>query len=238
VRYFDTKNEPLDVRHILASGALPPAFPAVRIDGELYWDGGILSNTPTEVVFDDNPRRNLLIFAVHVWNPAGPEPETIGEVLHRQKDVQYSSRVSNHILRQKQTHRLRHIIKEFAALLPETERNREEVREMTSWGCLTRMHVVRLLAPSLDNEDQSKDVDFSASGIRRRWQAGYDDTRQAIHRAPWRGQFDPLEGIILHEPVLVTEYGLDGVSTQNDGNGTKPSATRAASPQPPRNERA
>ena len=76
----------------MASGALPPAFPAVRIDGELYWDGGILSNTPIEAVFDDNPRRDSLIFAVHIWNPDGAEPDTMWEVLNRQKDIQYSSR--------------------------------------------------------------------------------------------------------------------------------------------------
>ena len=75
----------------IASGALPPAFPAVRIDGELYWDGGILSNTPVEVVFDDNPRKDSLVFAVHIWNPHGPEPETMWEVMNRQKDVQYSA---------------------------------------------------------------------------------------------------------------------------------------------------
>ena len=98
MRYFDGREIDIGVKHIMASGALPPAFPAVRIDGELYWDGGILSNTPTEVVFDDNPRRNSLIFAVHMWNPVGPEPETMWEVLHRQKDIQYSSRVASHIV--------------------------------------------------------------------------------------------------------------------------------------------
>jgi NTE family protein len=131
----------------MASGALPPAFPAVRIDGELYWDGGILSNTPVEAVFDDKPRRNSLVFAVHVWNPGGPEPETIREVLNRQKDVQYSSRAVSHIRRQKQIHRLRHIIAELAMRLPESERESNLVHEMASYGCLTRMHVVRLLAP-------------------------------------------------------------------------------------------
>ena len=63
-RYFDSRDCELGVKHIIASGALPPAFPAIRIDGELYWDGGILSNTPTEAVFDDNPRKDSLIFAV------------------------------------------------------------------------------------------------------------------------------------------------------------------------------
>ncbi|MGB7578779.1 MAG: patatin-like phospholipase family protein, partial [Pseudolabrys sp.] len=74
MRYFDSRDGEIGVKHIMASGALPPAFPGVRIDGELYWDGGILSNTPTEVIFDDNPRRNSLIFAVHLWNPMGDEP--------------------------------------------------------------------------------------------------------------------------------------------------------------------
>ena len=85
MRYFDSRETAITVRHVMASGALPPAFPAVRIDGELYWDGGILSNTPTEAIFDDDPRRNSLIFAVHMWNPMGSEPETIWEVLHRYK---------------------------------------------------------------------------------------------------------------------------------------------------------
>jgi NTE family protein len=76
--YFDSSRCELDVKHIMASGALPPAFPAVRVNGELYWDGGILSNTPTEVVFDDNPRRDSLIFTVHLWNPLGTEPSATG----------------------------------------------------------------------------------------------------------------------------------------------------------------
>src|SRR5262245_1551001 len=72
--YFDSREMAIGVRHVMASGALPPAFPPVRVDGELYWDGGILSNTPTEVIFDERPRRSSLIFAVHIWNPDGAEP--------------------------------------------------------------------------------------------------------------------------------------------------------------------
>jgi NTE family protein len=200
MRYFDSRETKLDVKHIMASGALPPAFPAVRIDGELYWDGGILSNTPAEAIFDDNPRRNSLIFAVHLWNPEGPEPVTMSDVAHRQLDIQYSSRVASHIARLQQTHRLRHIIKELAGHIPEAARNSDAVRELTSYGCLTRMHVVRLLVPSLDNEDQTKDVDFSPSGIRTRWEAGYANTCEAVERAPWEGEFGALDGVILHEP--------------------------------------
>jgi NTE family protein len=200
MRYFDGRSEEIGVKHIMASGALPPAFPAVRIDGELYWDGGILSNTPTEVVFDDDPRRNSLIFAVHMWNPVGPEPQTIWEVLHRQKDIQYSSRVANHITRQLQTHRLRHVIRQLVSRIPEEMRKDPVVQDLSEYGCLTRMHVVRLLAPRVDNEDHTKDVDFSPAGIRTRWKAGYANARNAIKQAPWTGEFGPLEGVILHEP--------------------------------------
>src|SRR6516165_1019189 len=199
MRYFDSREQPINLDHILASGALPPAFPAVRIDGELYWDGGIMSNTPTEVIFDDNPRRSSLIFAVHVWNPDGPEPTTIWEVLHRQKDIQYSSRISGHIARQKQAHKLRHIITALTRKLPDELRTSKEVRELASYGCVTQMHVVRLIAPRLDNENHTKDIDFSESGIRMRSQAGYNATKQALDAAPWQGEFDPLEGVILHE---------------------------------------
>ena len=199
MRYFDSRDMPLSLDHVLASGALPPAFPAVRIDGELYWDGGILSNTPVEVVFDDNPRRDSLVFAVHIWNPHGPEPETIWEVMNRQKDIQYSSRAASHIKRQRQLHRLRHIVAELSKLVPEDKRRDNLVADMASYGCLTRMHVVRLLAPALDYEDHSKDIDFSAGGIRRRREAGYRDTMETLEKAPWRNPVDDVEGFILHE---------------------------------------
>src|SRR6266702_995333 len=203
MRYFDSRETAITARHVMASGALPPAFPAVRIDGELYWDGGILSNTPTEAVFDDNPRENSLIFAVHMWNPSGAEPTTMAEVLNRHKTVQYSSRIASHIARQQQAHRLRHVISQLAARLPEAERNSEAVRELAGYGCPTRMHVVRLLAPQLDRENHTKDIDFSPSGIRQRWEAGYAHTRAVLDRSPWIGEFDPLSGVILHEQMEV-----------------------------------
>lgn len=203
MRYFDSRDSKLGVKHLMASGALPPAFPAIRIDGELYWDGGILSNTPTEAVFDDNPRRNSLIFAVHMWNPSGAEPTTMAEVLNRHKDVQYSSRIASHIARQQQAHRLRHVISQLAARIPEAERNSDTVRELAGYGCPTRMHVVRLLAPQLDRENHTKDIDFSPSGIRQRWEAGYAHTTAVLDRSPWIGEFDPLSGVVLHEQTEV-----------------------------------
>ena len=200
MRYFDSRDMPICVEHIMASGALPPAFPAVRIEGEHYWDGGILSNTPTEVIFDDNPRRSSLIFAVHLWNPNGQAPSNIQEVLNRHKDVQYSSRIATHIARQQQAHRLRHVINKLLEYLPEGSRSSDAVRELASYGCKTQMHVVRLLAPRLEAESHTKDIDFSSSGIRMRWEAGYESTIRALRRAPWQRDVDPLEGVVLHEP--------------------------------------
>ena len=178
----------------MASGALPPAFPAVRIDGELYWDGGILSNTPTEAVFDDKPRKISVIFAVHMWNPTDRNPRQSGEVLNRQKDIQYSSRIATHIARQQQTHRLRHVISELVGQLPEHKRKEETIRELAAYGCPTRMHVVRLLAPMLERENHTKDIDFSASGVRQRWEAGYTHTIHVLEQRPWDGESTRLPG--------------------------------------------
>jgi NTE family protein len=199
MRYFDSRDAIIGVKHVMASGALPPAFPAVRIEGELYWDGGILSNTPTEAVFDDNPRKDSLIFSVHLWNHVGSEPTTMAEVFNRHKDIQYSSRIATQIARQQQTHKLRHIINLLASRLPEAERSSAAARELASYGCQTRMHVVRLLAPQLDRETHTKDIDFGADGIKQRWEAGYAHTMSVLARAPWVGDFDPLSGVILHE---------------------------------------
>jgi NTE family protein len=199
MRYFDSRAMPIDIRHVMASGALPPAFPAVEIDGEHYWDGGIYSNTPIEVVFDDNPRRDSLIFSVNLWQPDGTAPETIWQVMGRQKDIQYSSRGLSHVARQQQIHRLRHVIRELAKRLPADLAKDPMVAELKSYGCGTNMHLVRLLAPRLDNEDHTKDIDFSAEGIQSRWQAGQDYVRRAIAQRPWDCEVDALTGVMIHE---------------------------------------
>lgn len=183
----------------MASGALPPAFPAVRIDGEPYWDGGLYSNTPLEAVFDDSPRRSALVFAVNVWQQSGPEPQTITQVLARQKDIQYASRDESHIARQQQLHRLRHIIRAMHKQMPPKLRDDPEVQALADWGCGTTMHVVRLLAPALPGEDASKDIDFSLAGITARRQAGYADTIGMLQRAPWTTPADPLEAVVVYQ---------------------------------------
>lgn len=198
MRYFDSQRERLCAEHVMASGALPPAFPAVRIDGEPYWDGGIYSNTPIEAVLDDEPRRSSVIFSVQVWNPDGSEPQSVLEVLDKHKEIQYASRASN-IEKERKLHRLRHVIRELTKHLPEAELALPDVRELAAWGCGTTMHVVSLRSPRLGDEDHTKDIDFSADGIRQRWQAGYEHTRRFFASKPWERAVDPIEGIAIHE---------------------------------------
>jgi NTE family protein len=204
MHYFDSRDMPLTLKHILASGALPPAFPAIRIEGDPYWDGGIYSNTPIETVFDDYPRRDSVVFTVQMWHAAGPEPESIWQVVNRQKDIQYASRADSHIMRQEHIHQLRHIVRELVRRMPEEQRDTPEVKEMAGYGCGTLMHIVRLNAPRLDHEDHLRDIDFSSSGIRARWEAGYADTMRTVERRPWQKPIDPMMGVAVHDPEVET----------------------------------
>ncbi|SEP40333.1 NTE family protein [Rhodospirillales bacterium URHD0017] len=199
MRYFDSQAMPLAAQHIMASGALPPAFPAITIEGESYWDGGIYSNTPIEVVLDDVPRRNSLIFSVNVWQPSGDRPTTIQQVMARHKDIQFASRGKSHVARQAQIHRLRHVVRELANRLPPELRADPVVQDLAEYGCGTLMHLVRLLSPRLDGEDHTKDIDFTRSGIERRWQAGHDHARKVLAEKPWERPADTLAGVVIHE---------------------------------------
>jgi NTE family protein len=201
MRYFDSRDMALGLEHVMASGALPPGFPAVWVDGEPYWDGGLYSNTPVEVVLDDKPRRDSLIFAVDMWRPDGADPQTIWQVLGRQKDIQYASRSKSHVARQEQNHRLRHVIGELGMRLSEEQRNDPAVRELTAYGCRTTMHLVALLSPRLDREDHTKDIDFSRAGIGARWRAGYEHAMRVLAEKPWECEVETLQGIVVHESM-------------------------------------
>jgi NTE family protein len=198
MRYFDSRDMPLGVDHIMASGAIPPAFPAIRIDGETYWDGGLYSNTPMEAVLDDKPRRNSLIFSVNMWQPRAEEPGSIWDVLNRQKDIQFASRAQSHVARQEQLHRLRHIVRELGMRLPPEQREDPAVRELTSYGCATTMHLVLLLLPRAA-DGKSKDIDFTRAGVRERWQTGYEHARRVLASKPWEGEVGALDGIVIHD---------------------------------------
>lgn len=199
MRYFDSRDEPLGLDHVLASGALPPAFPAVRIGDDLYWDGGIYSNTPVETVFDDVARQSALVFAVQLWNAGGAPPSTMLEVQNRHKDIQFSSRVDSHVQRQAQIHRLRHIVRQLVKELPNGKRARPEIEEMAGYGCGTVMHLMRLVAPRLPDEDHSKDMDFHPSRIQARWHAGIADAQRTLAERAWLEPVDAMQGLVVHD---------------------------------------
>jgi NTE family protein len=205
MHYFTNRDMPLAVDHVMASAAFPPGFPSVRIGGEAFWDGGIYSNTPLEAVLDDRPRRDSIIFTVQLWPVHGPEPASIREAMTRQRDIQYSSRAESHLERQKQIHNLRHVIRELGTHMTPEQRESDAIKQLLDWGCGTTMQVIELDAPRSCGHDLHKDIDFSASGIERRWTAGYEDTRSMIAREPWRAALDPMEGIAIHrsDPAAV-----------------------------------
>lgn len=198
MRYFDSKRHRIGLDHVLGSSAIPPSFPAVRIDGEAYWDGGLYSNTPIEVVFDDDPRRSSVVFAVQIWHTRGPEPESIAQVFMREKDILFGSRSRSHIARQAQIHRMRHVIRQLVAMLPQERRDTAEVKELADWGCATTMHLVEINAEPIDGETNARDYDFSESAIEARWQAGYADTLRMIKRRPWDDAVDPAVAVAVY----------------------------------------
>jgi NTE family protein len=198
MRYFDSREEAIGLDHVLGSSALPPSFPAVRIDGEAYWDGGIYSNTPVEVVFDDDPRRSSVVFAVQIWHTRSPEPDSLAQVFMRQKDILFGSRSRSHIARQAQLHRMRHVVRELYRMLPEESRNTPEAKALAAYGCSTVMHLLEINAQPIDGESNMRDFDFSKAAIRARWQAGYADGRDMIARRPWDNPVDPLAGVAVY----------------------------------------
>ncbi len=201
MRYFDSRKDPISVATVMASGALPPAFPAVEVEGEPYWDGGVYSNTPVETVMNDAPRRDSLIFAAHLWLAEGDAPQSVWEAMGRGKDIQYASRVDNYVKEERKLHRLRHVINLLGKHLPPEAQQDPAVKEMLSWGCSTTMHLCRLYAPRLKGEDQSKDIDFSESGIRQRREAGYASTMTMLQQRPWLTPHSELEGVLMYDSV-------------------------------------
>ena len=198
--YFDSRDPgAIDVRHMLASGALPPAFPAVEIDWQFYWDGGLYSNTPVDVVTNDRPRQDCRIFAVNLWHGDGDAPASIALALARMKDIQFASRANHNIESEGKLHRLRHVVRELGMCLPEDMRAQPEIAELLSWGCRTVMHVLRFNAPRMAGEDPSKDIDFSSSGNNARRVAVYEDACRALESQAWTKAHDPLDGIVVHD---------------------------------------
>jgi NTE family protein len=198
MRYFDTAHETIGLEHVLGSSALPPCFPAVQIDGEYYWDGGVYSNSPIEVLFDEDPRQSSVVFAIQIWPTRGPHPQSLAHAFMREKDIMFGSRSRSHITRQAQLHRMRRIIRELVDMLPEERKNSPRAKELAAWGCTSTMHLVEINAQPIEGETNARDYDFSRATIRARWQAGYADTCRMLERRPWEDPIDPATEITLY----------------------------------------
>lgn len=178
--FFDNVNTKITPEHIMASGAMPPGFPAVRVDGDLYWDGGCVSNTPLESMFNLTPRKNTLSFVIELFNTQGSEPNDMDEVLSRSKDILYTSRTDHHLQHLKDKHRLMsdmnhmldHVNPEFKKT-PAFQRFKEQN------GALL-FDVVHLMYDVKKNEERIKLYEFSKSSIKAREEQGYHDTLSAL----------------------------------------------------------
>jgi NTE family protein len=183
--YFDSAEITIRPEHVMASGSLPPGFPPVEIDGEYYWDGGLVSNTPLQYVLDYYPRRSRLTFQVDVFQGRGQLPTNLEEVSEREKDIRYSSRtrITTETFRQK--HEVRHAIEELMKILPPELRNTEQAKRLYQFGCVTEMDIVQLIYRPHEPQGACKDYEFSRVTMNNRWQEGLSDARTTLQAAPW-----------------------------------------------------
>jgi NTE family protein len=207
--YFDSKKITIRPEHVMASGALPPGFPPVEIEGELYWDGGLFSNTPLQYMVDFNPRRSRLIFQVDVFQAFGCLPTNLDEVNEREKDIRYSSRtrVVTDILRER--HNVRHTINELHKLLPPEIAGTEQAKRLYEHGCVTEMDIAQLIYRPMEPQGAAKDFEFSRPTMEARWQQGLSDARTTLLASPWLAPMPKELGVrvfdVMHD-ILVGRH--------------------------------
>jgi NTE family protein len=178
--YFDTKTHTIRPEHILASGALPPGFPPVEIEGELYWDGGLVSNTPLQWVVSGDTRQDTLAFQVDLWSARGEAPHDMPEVIGRQKEIQYSSRTRAGTDQFKTIQRVRAALADLFEKLPPSELMGEDIELLRSIADRKVYKIVQLIYRSRHYERQSKDYEFSRLSMQDHWQAGYNDAIRTL----------------------------------------------------------
>lgn len=197
--YFDTHHMHVGPDHVRASGSLPPGFAPVRVDGELFWDGALYSNSPLDSVLGELPQGDTLCFMVDLWSAAGAAPVTFDEVRTRQKDVTYASRTDRQLADYRRAHHLQCRLRDLYHRLPAEKRSEEEERAMAELGCGCVLHIVRLCYAGRDWHMASKDINFSRGSIEWRWRKGYADTLRAISHAGWLRGGTAGEAVIVHE---------------------------------------
>ncbi len=204
--YFDSKEITIRPEHVMASGALPPGFPPVEIDGEHYWDGGLVSNTPLRYVLDHYPRRSRLSFQVDVFQGFGLLPTNLEEVSEREKDIRYSSRTRVNTDAFQDKHDVRHAINELHKLLPDAIASTEQAKRLYAFGCVSEMDIVQLIYRPFERQGASKDYEFSRGTMDARWQQGISDATATLQAAPWLAPKVDEDGVrifdVMHDILL------------------------------------
>jgi NTE family protein len=194
--YFDNTTHTIGAEHVMASGALPPGFPPVEIEGEFYWDGGLVSNTPLQWVLESEPRRDTLAFQVDLWSARGTLPRTMLEVMTRQKEIQYSSRTRNNSDRFKNTQKIRNALASLLQRLPDELRDSPELKLLKPHTQPKVYNLVQLIYRAKHYEGDSKDYEFSRLSMEDHWRAGYHDTVRTLRHSEVLERPSNLEGVM------------------------------------------
>ena len=202
--YFDNTTDIIGPAHILASSALPPGFPAIEIEGERYWDGGLVSNTPLHWVLQYGPRQDTLAFQVDLWSARGDFPRNMAEVSTRQKEILYSSRTRDNTDRFRNTQKIRHAVASLLKDLPDRLRSRPDVGVLSSFGDHKVYNIVHLIYRAKQYEGDSKDYEFSRLSMEDHWRAGYHDTIRTLRHPEAVERPANLEGISIFD---LAEHG-------------------------------
>jgi NTE family protein len=183
--YFDSARQRIDARHIMASGALPPGFAPVEIDGEHYWDGGLVSNTPLQYVLDQPGHRQRTVFQVDLFAAQGAMPTTLAEVTEREKDIRFSSRTRLNTTNELDRQVIAQAAQRLIAKLPVALRGDPDVQALARVRCECGVDVVHLIYRAKHYESQSKDYEFSRLSMHEHWSAGHADMAHTLHHPRW-----------------------------------------------------
>jgi len=186
--YFDSRARRIDARHVMASGALPPGFPPIEIDGEFYWDGGIVSNTPLQYVLDEPGRRPRLVFQVDLFAARGEMPANLAEAGEREKDIRYSSRTRLNTTYELRRQATVQAAQRLLARLPASLRDDPDAKLLAAIPVEAAVDVVHLIYRSKHYESQSKDYEFSRASMLEHWAAGLTDTQATLEDPRWTGR--------------------------------------------------
>jgi NTE family protein len=195
--YFDSASDVIRPEHVMASGALPPGFAAIEIDGEHYWDGGVVSNTPLEWVVQSKPLRDTLAFQVDLWSATGEFPRNLTEVSTRQKEIQYSSRTRANSDRFKQTQVLRNAVASLIEKLPAELKSSPDVALLKPAGVHKVYSLIELTYRAHQYEGGSKDYEFSRLSMEDHWRSGYNDTIRALRHPEALERPRNVEGVFI-----------------------------------------